>query len=132
MLIFLYVYSRFGVSLVNFLELMYSLFFKSRQFHSWTNFCRFSKRPSLTYFYIRWPHLTLLWFCMENIPINRTLPSPSDYMCAIRLCCYEAKRSNLELKTRFKPLLGHLPLDIALPVFLALFLFVFIVMLPLL
>ncbi len=36
-------------------------------------------------------------------------------MCALRLCCYEAKRPSLNLKTCPKQLLGSLPLSFALP-----------------
>ncbi len=34
-------------------------------------------------------------------------------MCAMYLCCHEAKRPNLKLKTRSKQLLGYLPLAFA-------------------
>ncbi len=34
----------------------------------------------------------------------------------VQFCCYEAKQPNLNLKTSPKPGLGHLSLDITLPV----------------
>ncbi len=41
--------------------------------------------------------------------------SKSGCTCAMHLCCYEAKRPNLKLKTRPKRLLGYLPLAFELP-----------------
>ncbi len=41
--------------------------------------------------------------------------SRSNCMCAMRLCCFEAKWPSLKLKTRPKQLLGYLPLAFALP-----------------
>jgi hypothetical protein len=41
--------------------------------------------------------------------------SRSGCMCAMHLCCYEAKQPILKLKTRSKQLLGSLPLAFVLP-----------------
>ncbi len=42
--------------------------------------------------------------------------SRSGCICTMQLCCYEAKRLNLKLKTWHNKYLGYLPLTIALPV----------------
>ena len=46
--------------------------------------------------------------------LDRVFNSRSGCMCALHLCCSEAKRPNLKLKTRPKQLLSYLQLVLAL------------------
>jgi hypothetical protein len=50
--------------------------------------------------------------------LGRVFNSRSGCMCAMHLCCYEAKRPNLKLKTLPRQLLGSLPLAFMLLVLL--------------
>ncbi len=47
--------------------------------------------------------------------LGRVFNSRMGCMCGVPFCCYEAKQTNLKLKTRPKQLLGSLPLAFALP-----------------
>ena len=47
--------------------------------------------------------------------LGRVFYSRNGCIYTVDLCWYEAKLSNLKVKTRPKQLLGSLPIDIALP-----------------
>jgi len=47
--------------------------------------------------------------------LGRVFNSRSGCMCAMHLCCFEAKWPSLKLKTRPKQLFGSLPLAFVLP-----------------
>jgi hypothetical protein len=47
--------------------------------------------------------------------LGRVFNSRSSCICAMHLCCLEAKWPSLKLKTQPKQLLGSLPLAFALP-----------------
>jgi hypothetical protein len=46
--------------------------------------------------------------------LGRVAITRSGFMCAMHLCCYEAKMPNLKLKTQPNQPLGYIRLDIAL------------------
>ncbi len=54
--------------------------------------------------------------CMDKLQLTGRFQL-QKWLCvrAMQLSCFETKLPNLMLKTRPKPLLGSLPLDIALP-----------------